>query len=95
MTFATTDCECRNMDIVVWLRSLGLGKYEAAFRENEIDGPPQPDGGGPEGPRRLYRRGTAAKSWMHRCWSLHAFVVTQFAAVVSVECTVTFADGAC
>jgi hypothetical protein len=22
---------------VVWLRSLGLGKYEAAFRENEID----------------------------------------------------------
>jgi class 3 adenylate cyclase len=25
------------MDIVVWLRSLGLGKYEAIFRENEID----------------------------------------------------------
>jgi hypothetical protein len=25
------------MDIVVGLRSLGLGKYEAAFRENEID----------------------------------------------------------
>jgi class 3 adenylate cyclase/tetratricopeptide (TPR) repeat protein len=25
------------MDIVVWLRSIGLGKYEAAFRENEID----------------------------------------------------------
>src|SRR5262245_2606781 len=25
------------MDIVVSLRSLGLGKYEAAFRENEID----------------------------------------------------------
>ena len=25
------------MDAVVWLRSLGLGKYEAAFRENEID----------------------------------------------------------
>ena len=24
------------MDIVVWLRRLGLGKYEAAFRENEI-----------------------------------------------------------
>jgi hypothetical protein len=23
------------MDIVVWLRSLGLGKYEAAFREND------------------------------------------------------------
>ena len=25
------------MDIVVWLRGLGLGKYEAAFRENDID----------------------------------------------------------
>jgi class 3 adenylate cyclase/tetratricopeptide (TPR) repeat protein len=25
------------MDDVVWLRSLGLGKYEAAFRENEIE----------------------------------------------------------
>src|SRR5215472_10177169 len=25
------------MDIVVLLRSLGLGKYEAAFRDNEID----------------------------------------------------------
>jgi SAM domain (Sterile alpha motif) len=25
------------MDIVVWLRSLGLGKYEAVFRENEIN----------------------------------------------------------
>ena len=24
------------MDVAVWLRSLGLGKYEAAFRENEI-----------------------------------------------------------
>jgi class 3 adenylate cyclase len=25
------------MDVVVWLRSLGLRKYEAAFRENDID----------------------------------------------------------
>ena len=25
------------MDIVVRLRSLGLGRYEEAFRENEID----------------------------------------------------------
>ena len=25
------------MDIVVWLRSFGLGKYEAIFRENDID----------------------------------------------------------
>ena len=26
-----------SMDVVVWLRSLGLGKYEAIFRENDID----------------------------------------------------------
>jgi SAM domain (Sterile alpha motif) len=25
------------MDVLVWLRGLGLGKYEVAFRENEID----------------------------------------------------------
>ena len=25
------------MDLVVWLRSLGLGKYEGVFRENDID----------------------------------------------------------
>jgi hypothetical protein len=25
------------MDIVVWLRSLGLEQYEAAFRENGVD----------------------------------------------------------
>ena len=25
------------MDMVVWLRSLGLGRYEAIFRENDID----------------------------------------------------------
>src|SRR5436190_20648952 len=25
------------MNIVVWLRSLGLRRYEAAFRDNEID----------------------------------------------------------
>src|ERR1700759_376483 len=25
------------MDVVVWLWSLGLGKYEAIFRENDID----------------------------------------------------------
>src|SRR6516162_429763 len=28
---------CAVMDIVVWLRNLGLGKYEAVFRENDID----------------------------------------------------------
>jgi hypothetical protein len=31
------------MHVVVWLRSLGLGKYEAAFRENEIDETVLPD----------------------------------------------------
>jgi class 3 adenylate cyclase/ABC-type lipoprotein export system ATPase subunit len=25
------------MDVLVWLRSLGLGQYEAAFRDNEVD----------------------------------------------------------
>ena len=25
------------MDVVVWLRSLGFGRYEATFRENDID----------------------------------------------------------
>ena len=25
------------MNVVVWLRRLGLGRYEAVFRENEID----------------------------------------------------------
>jgi SAM domain (Sterile alpha motif) len=25
------------MDVMVWLRSLGLGQYEAVFRQNEID----------------------------------------------------------
>ena len=36
MMGATPDCGSP-MDVVVWLRSLGLGKYEAAFRENDID----------------------------------------------------------
>jgi hypothetical protein len=25
------------MDIAVWLRSLGLERYEAVFRENDVD----------------------------------------------------------
>ena len=36
MMHATPDCGAPD-GLVVWLRSLGLGKYEAAFRENEID----------------------------------------------------------
>jgi class 3 adenylate cyclase len=31
------------MDVVVWLRSLGLEQYEAVFRENAIDGSVLPD----------------------------------------------------
>ena len=31
------------MDIVVWLRSLGLEQYEAIFRKNEIDESVLPD----------------------------------------------------
>jgi SAM domain (Sterile alpha motif) len=31
------------MDVAVWLRSLGLGKYEGAFRENAIDVSVLPD----------------------------------------------------
>ena len=37
MMCATPDCRRAVMDIVVWLRSLGLGRYEAAFRENDVD----------------------------------------------------------
>ena len=37
MMHATPDCRRAVMDIVVWLRSLSLGRYEAAFRENETD----------------------------------------------------------
>jgi SAM domain (Sterile alpha motif)/Adenylate and Guanylate cyclase catalytic domain len=37
MMHAAPDCRRAVMDIVVWLRSLGLLKYEAVFRENEID----------------------------------------------------------
>ena len=50
------------MDVTVWLRSLGLGRYEAAFRENDIDetvlpglwstsGIPKPTRTTPRGPR--------------------------------------------
>ena len=37
MMCATPDCGRFKMDVVVWLRSLGLGQYELAFRENAID----------------------------------------------------------
>jgi len=32
-----TRAEGPNLDIDGWMRSLGLERYEAAFRENEID----------------------------------------------------------
>src|SRR6516165_611588 len=37
MMCAIPDWWALQMDVVVWLRSLGLGKYEAVFRENDID----------------------------------------------------------
>jgi hypothetical protein len=57
------------MDVVVWLRSLGLGKYEAAFRENEISEKVLPSltaedlkeiGVGPVGHRRILLEAVAA-----------------------------------
>ena len=36
MIAANSDYGRHLMDVVVWLRSLGLEKYEAAFREHEI-----------------------------------------------------------
>jgi hypothetical protein len=50
------------MDLGGWLRSLGLGKYEAAFRDNDIDETVLPNltaedleelGVGPVGHRRI------------------------------------------
>ena len=37
MIIARQQASGRHMDIAGWLRSLGLERYEAAFRENEID----------------------------------------------------------
>ena len=57
------------MDVVVWLRSLGLERYEAAFRENEINERVLPSltledlkeiGIGPVGHRRILLEAIAA-----------------------------------
>jgi hypothetical protein len=57
------------MDVVVWLRSLGLEQYEALFRENEIDERVLPNltqedlreiGVGPVGHRRILLDAIAA-----------------------------------
>jgi class 3 adenylate cyclase len=57
------------MDVVVWLRSLGLERYEAAFRDNEIDERVLPSltqedlkeiGVGPVGHRRMLIEAIAA-----------------------------------
>ena len=57
------------MDVVVWLRSLGLERYESAFRENEINERVLPSltledlkeiGVGPVGHRRMLLEAIAA-----------------------------------
>src|ERR1700739_377741 len=57
------------MDVVVWLRSLGLERYEAEFRDNEIDERVLPNltqedlkeiGVGPVGHRRMLLEAIAA-----------------------------------
>ena len=59
------------MDVVVWLRSLGLGKYEAAFRENEIDETVLPNltARGPEG---AWRRVAGTPREAARCYRCSA-----------------------
>ncbi len=58
------------MDVVVWLRSLGLERYEAVFRENEITERVLPSltqedlkeiGVGPVGHRRIILEAIAAR----------------------------------
>ena len=44
-----------DLDLAVWLRSLGLEQYEAAFRDNAITEKLLPHGGGFEGVGRLHR----------------------------------------
>jgi len=63
------------MDIVVWLRSLGLGKYEATFRENEIDETVLPDLTAEDLKELGVRRsGTVVSSWLRlrRCVATRA-----------------------
>ena len=57
------------MDVVVWLRSLGLGKYEAAFRENEIDETvlPKLTARGPQGAWRLIVWSSPQAAGRYRC----------------------------
>ena len=58
------------MDIVVWLRSLGLGRYEAAFRDNGIDETALPSLTAEDlGPRCLYRRPPPQIPRRYRCFT--------------------------
>ena len=56
------------MDLGGWLRSLGLERYETAFRENDINetGPLESHAGGPEGNRRWSRWSSADPPRSHR-----------------------------
>ena len=58
------------MDVVVWLRSLGLAKYEAVFRENDIDVrrvPTEFDGRAPEAAWRHVARAPRQAAGCHCC----------------------------
>ena len=66
---ATPDCGAATMDIVLWLRSLGLEEYEAAFGDNKINERVLPNltqedlkeiGVGPVGHRRILLEAIAA-----------------------------------
>ena len=70
------------MDIVRWLRSLGLGQYEATFRESEIDADILPELtdqdleklGVPLGHRKRFSQGRSAP-WVLRTTRLQPFLL--------------------
>ena len=77
------------MDIAAWLRSLGLEKYEAAFRENEINEKVLPSltaedlkeiGVGPVGHRRLILEAIAALRPGEGVWTSFTHAATASSA---------------
>jgi hypothetical protein len=79
------------MDIVVWLRSLGLGKYEAAFRENEIDERIRPrprQSAWVRYLRMLFIQGARAIQLHPASWAKHSFGPWLAAAARRLHCNV-------